>query len=70
MFSNGDYLDRAIDAAVTSKDIRADDLEFYRAAGGWAEVIQFESMDGYKKKFEDTASFFSDRIPEASQVCL
>lgn len=67
LFSNQDLLDQTLEAAVSSKEIRGDDLEFYRAASGWVDVITYESMEGYQARFEDTSVFFKDRIPEASK---
>jgi prephenate dehydrogenase (NADP+) len=68
LFRKSELLESAIEAALTCKDIRADDLEFYRAVMGWAETIQVGNMDTYKHRFEETANYFVDRIPEASQV--
>ena len=68
LFRDGESLERAIDAALFCKEIRGEDCEFYRATIGWAETIEYQNMEGYKKRFEDTSEFFRDRIKEASMV--
>lgn len=68
LFSRSDFLDEAINAAITCKEIRADDLAFYRAAISWVELIEYKNMDGYRKKFEETSAFFETRITEAKSV--
>jgi prephenate dehydrogenase (NADP+) len=70
LFSRSDFLDEAIDAAISCKEIRADDLEFYRASISWVELIQYQNTDGYKKKFEEISEFFGTRIIEARAVIL
>jgi prephenate dehydrogenase (NADP+) len=71
IFRRSEFLDQAIDAAINCKEIRADDLEFYRASISWAELIHHKNMDGYKKKFEEISEFFGTRIHEAkSVICL
>ncbi|CAG8687282.1 3131_t:CDS:10, partial [Acaulospora morrowiae] len=58
LFRNTEMLDEAIQSALYSKDIRADDMEFYSASKGWAECIEIGNMVTYQKRFEDTAKFF------------
>ncbi|CAG8552056.1 15233_t:CDS:10, partial [Acaulospora colombiana] len=58
LFRNSEMLDEAINAALYSKDIRADDMEFYSASKGWAECVEIGSMITYQRRFEDTAKFF------------
>ena len=57
-------LEEAIHAALYSKDIRADDMEFYSASKGWAECVYIGNMHAYQKRFEDTAKFFESRYSE------
>ena len=68
LFSRSEFLNEAIDAAIKCKEIRADDLEFYRAAISWVELIHQENMEGYKKKFEEISHFFGNRMSEARSV--
>ncbi|CAG8682126.1 147_t:CDS:2, partial [Acaulospora morrowiae] len=61
LFRNTEMLDEAIQSALYSKDIRADDMEFYSASKGWSECIEIGNMVAYQKRFEDTAKFFEPR---------
>lgn len=61
LFRNTDMLEAAIHSALYSKDIRADDMEFYSASKGWAECVNIGNMQTYQKRFEGTAKFFESR---------
>ncbi len=68
LFRTDDLLEEAIHAALFHKEIRADDCEFFLAAQGWVECIELGSMDAYRKRFENTATFFHERAPSAQQL--
>ncbi|GBC09756.1 hypothetical protein RclHR1_00910006 [Rhizophagus clarus] len=68
LFRNTEMLEAAICSALYSKDIRADDMEFYSASKGWAECVNIGSMQTYQKRFEDTAKFFESRYSDL-RVC-
>ncbi|KAL1924949.1 uncharacterized protein VTP21DRAFT_4603 [Calcarisporiella thermophila] len=61
-------LQDSIQAALYSKDIRADDMEFMTAARGWAQCVDLGNMDGYKKRFEQSREFFEERFAESKEV--
>lgn len=58
-------LDSAIDAALNVTEIRADDCEFYTCTSGWVECIEHGHIDSYRRRFEDTQSFFKPRLQAA-----
>ncbi|CAO0803696.1 unnamed protein product [Mucor circinelloides] len=68
LFRNQAMLDDAINAALYRKDIRPDDMEFVTCARGWAESVSLGSMEGYRKRFEETASFFKDQFADSTVV--
>ncbi|CAG8663880.1 7539_t:CDS:10 [Cetraspora pellucida] len=68
LFCNSEMLDEAIHSALYSKDIRADDMEFYSATKGWAECVEIGNMMTYQKRFEDTAKFFESRFEESNRM--
>ncbi|KAL9554290.1 hypothetical protein MBANPS3_002868 [Mucor bainieri] len=68
LFRNQAMLDDAINAALYRKDIRPDDMEFVTCARGWAESVSLGSMEGYRKRFEETAGFFKDQFAESTVV--
>ncbi|RIA87138.1 hypothetical protein C1645_696363 [Glomus cerebriforme] len=68
LFRNTEMLEAAIDSALYSKDIRADDMEFYSASKGWAECVHIGNMQTYQKRFEDTAKFFESRFEESNKI--
>ncbi|KAI9252591.1 hypothetical protein EDC94DRAFT_621031 [Helicostylum pulchrum] len=68
LFRNPVMLDEAINAALYRKEIRADDMEFVTCARGWAESVSLGSMEGYQKRFEETADFFKDQFAESTLV--
>jgi len=68
LFRNNEFLDEAIEAALTDKDIRADDLEYCLSATIWENIIAFKDMDHYQYQFEDVSQFFKDRLDEATKA--
>ncbi|KAG1152600.1 hypothetical protein G6F37_001065 [Rhizopus arrhizus] len=68
LFRNPSMLEDAIQAALHRKEIRSDDMEFVTCARGWAESVSLGSMEGYQKRFEQTASFFKDQFAESTAV--
>ncbi|OZJ05185.1 hypothetical protein BZG36_02428 [Bifiguratus adelaidae] len=68
LFRSPQMLDEAINAALYSKGIRADDTEFMTAARGWAECVDLGNFEGYRKRFETTAKFFSHRFEESTEL--
>jgi len=68
LFHNEEMLENSIQAALYDKNLRVDDLEFCTAVRGWVQCIESNDMEGYRMKFEDTASFFEDRLTEANRV--
>ncbi|KAJ3129944.1 prephenate dehydrogenase (NADP(+)) [Nowakowskiella sp. JEL0407] len=67
-FRKQDFLDEAIKAALYDKNIRPDDMEYYSATKGWVDCIELGSFETYQKRFEETAEFFKDRLPHATQT--
>ncbi|CEG70450.1 Putative Prephenate dehydrogenase [Rhizopus microsporus] len=68
LFRNPAMLEEAIQAALYRKEIRSDDMEFVTCARGWAEAVSLGSMEGYQKRFEQTADFFRDQFAESTIV--
>ncbi|KAJ3016527.1 prephenate dehydrogenase (NADP(+)) [Thoreauomyces humboldtii] len=68
LFRTPKLLDDTIATALTDRDIRADDCEFYTATRGWVDCIELGAFDGYRKRFEDTARFFEGRLAEGAKA--
>ncbi|KAG4085081.1 hypothetical protein H8356DRAFT_1062436 [Neocallimastix lanati (nom. inval.)] len=68
LFRNKDFLDEAIEAALTDKNIRADDLEYCLSATIWENIIHYKDMDHYQMLFEEVSEFFKERLSEASNA--
>ncbi|RUS23182.1 hypothetical protein BC937DRAFT_91105 [Endogone sp. FLAS-F59071] len=66
LFRTPNLLDGALHAAVHSRENRGTDMEFLTAARGWAECVDLGNMEGYRRRFEGTASFFKDRFAESA----
>lgn len=64
-FLDSDNLSAAIHSAIYDTWHRADDLEFVTAAQGWSQCVRFGSFEVYKKRFDETRSFFESRFEEA-----
>ncbi|SDF60599.1 prephenate dehydrogenase (NADP+) [Mucilaginibacter pineti] len=67
LFKNEDLLEESIETALYDKTIRGDDLEFHSAVREWSSIIGHGDMNGYKKHFNDTQSFFAGRLEEGKQ---
>ncbi|KND02948.1 prephenate dehydrogenase (NADP(+)) [Spizellomyces punctatus DAOM BR117] len=68
LFLEPGSLDDAINAALYNREIRSDDCEFYTATRGWVECIELGSMEGYEKRFTETAAFFEDRLVQGAKA--
>ena len=64
LLRNPELLEETIQTALHNKKIRRDDLEFHTAVREWSTTIRNRDMAGYHSQFEDTRTFFADRIPE------
>jgi prephenate dehydrogenase (NADP+) len=67
LFRTPEMLQNSMHAALYDLTIRADDLEFLNACQLWSQTILLGSMDGYRDRFEHTASSFRNRIDEAKE---
>ena len=65
LFRDKELLYESLQTALSDKKIRGDDLEFHSAVREWASIIERKDLVGYKQQFDETRSFFKDRIPEA-----
>jgi prephenate dehydrogenase (NADP+) len=65
LFRNNDLLDEAIEAALTDKYIRADDLEYCLSATIWDNIIRHKDMEHYRMQFEEVSEFFKERLSES-----
>ncbi len=61
---NQELLEESVNAALTDKSIRRDDLEFHAAVREWSAIIRNGDTHAYQAKFEETRQFFKDRLPE------
>ncbi|KAG1752284.1 uncharacterized protein EDB91DRAFT_1101562 [Suillus paluster] len=68
LFRSTERLDAAIRSAVYDVTHRSDDLEFVIAARGWSQCVSFGSLELYKRRFLETASFFESRFEEAGAI--
>ncbi|WRT63463.1 uncharacterized protein IL334_000368 [Kwoniella shivajii] len=68
LFRSPTLLSSAIQAALSDRIHRPDDVEFVVAARGWSECVSFGNFDLYKKRFEETSNFFSPRFEEATKL--
>ncbi|KAI9225511.1 MAG: hypothetical protein DHS80DRAFT_20243 [Piptocephalis tieghemiana] len=66
--TNEEMFQDAIHASLYDKNIRKHDLSFYSASQGWAQCVELGNMEGYRRRFQETAAFFSDRLPDASKL--
>jgi len=65
LVNHQELLDESLKTALFDKKIRGDDLEFHSAVREWVSIVEREDIVGYKQQFDETRSFFKDRIPEA-----
>ncbi len=68
LFLNDVFLKETLSVAVFLKENRPDDMEFCSQAQGWVECIEFGNQEMYKKRFEETCTFFKDRSSEAQAM--
>jgi prephenate dehydrogenase (NADP+) len=55
LFRSRERLTKAIDAGITDRVFRSDDLEFTVAARGWNECVNFGNFDLYERRFKEAA---------------
>jgi len=67
LFKNEELLEESIITALYDKSIRGDDLEFHSAVRDWSAIINYGDIDGYKLHFNQTQSFFKDRLAHGRQ---
>lgn len=68
LFLSPALLESAIHSALDDTWHRSDDLEFAVAARGWSQCVSFGSFDLYRKRFEETRTFFDGRFEEAGRL--
>jgi prephenate dehydrogenase (NADP+) len=68
LFRNPEMLESTIQTALYTKENRPDDMEFVTCARGWAESVSLGSMEGYQKRFEETADFFRNEFAESTVI--
>ncbi|KAF8167568.1 prephenate dehydrogenase [Crassisporium funariophilum] len=66
LFLSPPLLASAVHSALFDTWHRADDLEFVVAARGWSQCVSFENFEVYRRRFEETRTFFEARFEEAS----
>lgn len=55
LFRSRERLNKAIEAGITDRVFRPDDLEFTVAARGWNECVNFGNFDLYERRFKEAA---------------
>ncbi|KAF7311399.1 Prephenate dehydrogenase [Mycena kentingensis (nom. inval.)] len=65
LFLSPTLLESAIQSGLNDTWHRQDDLEFVVAARGWSQCVSFGSFDLYRRRFDETRSFFESRFEEA-----
>ncbi|KAF9462742.1 prephenate dehydrogenase [Collybia nuda] len=68
LFLSPSLLGSAMHSALYDTWHRADDLEFVVAARGWSQCVSFGSFELYRRRFEQTRSFFEARFEEAGKL--
>ncbi|KAI9636087.1 putative Prephenate dehydrogenase [Dioszegia hungarica] len=68
LFRSPALLTSSIQAALSDRIHRPDDIEFVVAARGWSECVTFGNFDLYRTRFEETAAFFAPRFEEATKL--
>ncbi|ODQ64911.1 prephenate dehydrogenase [Nadsonia fulvescens var. elongata DSM 6958] len=68
LFCTPGLLEECIKTAVTDRSFRPDDLEFTLAARMWSKIVSFGDFDLYRKEFETTQIYFSEKFPEATRI--
>ncbi|CAH0995301.1 hypothetical protein EMA8858_01422 [Emticicia aquatica] len=64
LFLNEDLLEETIKAALFDKSIRGEDLAFHTAVHEWANIVEMGDKESYRKHFEATKTYLSDRLEE------
>ncbi len=64
LFLNEDLLEETIQTALYEKSIRGEDLAFHTAVHEWANIVEMGDKESYRKHFEATKHFLSDRLEE------
>jgi prephenate dehydrogenase (NADP+) len=67
LFLNEDLLEETISAALFDKSIRGEDLAFHTAVHEWANIVEMGDKESYRKHFEATKTYLSDRLDEGRQ---
>ena len=68
LFLSPALLSASIHSSLFDSWHRSDDLEFVCAARGWSQCVSFRNFEMYKKRFEETRTFFIDRFAEAGKL--
>jgi prephenate dehydrogenase (NADP+) len=68
LFLSPTLLSASIHSSLFDTWHRSDDLEFVCAARGWSQCVSFRNFEMYKKRFEETRTFFIDRFAEAGKL--
>jgi prephenate dehydrogenase (NADP+) len=68
LFLSPALLSASIHSSLFDTWHRSDDLEFVCAARGWSQCVSFRNFEMYKKRFEETRTFFIDRFAEAGKL--
>ncbi len=64
LFMNDSLLEETIEAALFDKTIRGEDLAFHTAVHEWANIVEMGDKESYRKHFEATKTYLSDRLEE------
>ncbi len=64
LFLNDDLLEETIQTALFDKSIRREDLAFHTAVHEWANIVEMGDKESYRKHFEATKLYLSDRLEE------
>lgn len=65
LFLHEDMLEKTINAAINTPEIRGDDLAFCSSVVGWNECIKFENSNAFKDRFTETKRFFESKLKDA-----
>jgi len=68
LFLSPSLLASACHSALFDTWHRSDDLEFVIAARGWSQCVSFMNFEVYRRRFEETRTFFDGRFDEAGKL--
>ncbi|RXW21443.1 hypothetical protein EST38_g4408 [Candolleomyces aberdarensis] len=68
LFLSESLLRSAINSALFDSWHRPDDLEFVVAARGWSQCVSFGNFEVYRRRFDETRTFFDQRFEEAGKL--